>query len=81
MAPAAIRRPSVRTVIRPERSCVKPAQLHSTIAFARSSPVERSARWTVPQASAAVLPLSVRPRWNWTTAAPRPIVAIVPLSW
>ena len=31
-------------------------------------------------ASDAFLPVIVRPPWNCTTAAPRPIVAIVPLS-
>ena len=29
----------------------------------------------------AILPFIVRPLGNWITAAPRPIVAIVPLSW
>ena len=69
-----------RYAIRPGRLCEKPAQVQSTIAFARSSPVESSARCTAPQASEAVLPFIVRPPRNCTTAAPRPIVAIVPLS-
>ena len=67
--------------MRAARSCVNPAQVQSTIAFARSSPVESSARWTAPQARKATSPFIVRPRGSCTTAAPRPIVAIVPLSW
>ena len=42
--------------------------------------VGRSARWTAPQAACAFTPVIVFPPRNWTTAAPRPIVAIVPLS-
>ena len=49
------------TLIRPGRSWVNPAHVQSTIAFARSSPVESSARWTAPQASAAILPFIVLP--------------------
>ena len=55
-----------------------PAQ--STTAFARSSFVGSSARWTVPQASWAFLPFIVFPPSICTTAALRPIAAIVPLS-
>src|SRR5262249_16349398 len=69
------------TAMRPARLWENPAQVQSTIAFARSSPVESRARWTVPQASQAERPFIVRPLRNCTTAAPRPIVAIVPLSW
>ena len=72
---------SVRTVIRPGRSWVNPAHVQSTSALARSSPVDSSARWTAPHARNAVLPFIVRPPCVWITAVPRPIVAIVPLSW
>ncbi len=68
------------TVIRPERWCVIPAPAQSTMAFARSSFVGKSARCTVPQASWAFLPLTVLPPSICITAAPRPIAAIVPLS-
>ena len=55
-----------------------PAQ--STIAFARSSFVGRSARCTVRQANCALRPFIVFPPSICTTAAWRPIAAIVPLS-
>ena len=60
---------------------MSPAPAQSTIAFARSSFVGRSARCTAPQAAWAFRPFIVRPPSICTTAAPRPIVAIVPLSW
>src|SRR5262245_22116350 len=71
---------SALTVIRPVRWCVIAAPAQSTTAFARSSFVGSSAKCTVPQANWAAVPLSVRPPSIWTTAARRPIVAIVPLS-
>src|SRR5206468_555047 len=67
---------SARTVIRPARWCVNAAPAQSTTAFARSSFVGRSARCTDAQASWAFTPFIVRPPSIWTTAAPRPIVAI-----
>ena len=72
---------SVRTEIRPGRSWVNPAQVQSTTALARSSPVDSRARCTAPHARDAALPFIVRPPRVWITAVPRPIVAIVPLSW
>ena len=48
--------------MRPARLWEKPAQVQSTIALARSSPVESSARCTAPQASDADFPFIVRPR-------------------
>src|SRR5262245_21197813 len=71
---------SLSTVIRPTRWWVNVAPAQSTTAFARSSFVGSSARCTVPHATCAFLPVMLRPPSIWTTAAPRPIVAIVPLS-
>src|SRR5262249_9767512 len=71
---------SLPTVIRPTRWCVKVAPAQSTTALARSSLVGSSARCTAPHAAWAFLPVIVRPASICTTAAPRPIVAIVPLS-
>ncbi len=55
---------SALTLIREERSCANPPQLHSMTAFARSSPVESSARWTDPHAICAAFPVIVGPRAN-----------------
>src|SRR5207342_3466832 len=65
---------SVLTMIRPTRWCVSTAPDQSTIAFARSSLVGSSARWTVPHANCAFVPLIVLPPSICTTAARRPIV-------
>ncbi len=69
-----------RRVIRPTRWCVSSLPAQSTIAFARSSFVGRSARCTVRHANCAFRPFIVFPPSICTTAAWRPIAAMVPLS-
>ena len=64
-------------LLRPWLSAVHP---QSSAVNPFSSPPERRVRWTPIQARYAALPVMVRPRLNSTTAAPRPTVAIVPLS-
>src|SRR4029079_17602293 len=71
---------SSATLIRPTRWCVSSLPAQSTTAFARSSFVGRSARCTARQANCALCPFIVLPPSIWTTAALRPIAAIVPLS-
>ena len=71
---------SLSTVIAAERWCVKTLPAQSTTAFARSSFVGSSARCTVPHGELRLHALHRAAAEHLHDAAPRPIVAIVPLS-
>src|SRR5262245_6458596 len=70
----------VSTLILADRRWLKPGPARAPIASARVSYVGRRAGCTVPQGTCAACPCSVRPPGICTTAEPRPIVAILPLS-